>query len=64
LKSIPPKPVKPEPIIIREKPPQKPKQIPHEFYKIPGKFLPPPPRKVILEKYPHLPEVNIFTFLN
>ena len=57
IKHVPPRPVKPPPLVLREKPPLKPEHIPTEFLRIPGKVLPPPARKVILEKYPRLPEM-------
>ena len=49
------KPIKPPAIIIREKPPKKLAHIPPQEIVIPGKILPPPPRKVIIEKLAQLP---------
>jgi hypothetical protein len=42
-------------LIIRERPPPAPVPIPPEHHVIPGKVLPPPPRKVITERLPQLP---------
>lgn len=42
----------PPPIIIRERPPVPPEPIKSKTILIPGKRLPPPPRKVIIEKLP------------
>jgi hypothetical protein len=58
IKQIPPKPSKPPILVIREKPPKKTESIPSQYLKIPGKVIPPPPRKVILEKFPKLPSVS------
>ena len=52
----PPEPVKPAPLIIRERPPAPPAPIPPEHHVIPGKVLPPPPRKIITERLPSLPQ--------
>lgn len=46
----------PEPIIIRETPPTPPPQVRRQVITIPGKLLPPPPRKVIIERLPVLPD--------
>ena len=44
-----------EPLYYREAPPQEPKKVDPLVIKIPGKVLPPPPRKVIIEKMPNIP---------
>lgn len=46
----------PSPLIIRERPPQKPKVSKQKTIMISGKRLPPPPRKVIIERMPAMPE--------
>lgn len=51
----PPAPIKPAPQIIRERPPVAPPTIAPELHTIPGRVIPPPPRKVIVEKLPQLP---------
>lgn len=45
----------PEPLVIREKPPQAPPVLPAKLITISGKRLPPPPRKVIIERMAPLP---------
>jgi len=42
-------------LVIRERPPPAPTPIHPEHHVIPGKVLPPPPRKVITERLPQLP---------
>jgi len=51
-----PLPVKPAPLVVREQPPLAPAPIPPEHHVIPGKVIPPPPRKVIIERLPQLPQ--------
>lgn len=55
IRQPPPPPEESEPIIIREAPPQPPPQIPPRKITIKGKRLPPPPRKVVIEKFEQLP---------
>lgn len=55
IRQQPPLPVKPLPLIVREKPPMPPVPIAPEHHVIPGKVIPPPPRKVITEHLPQLP---------
>ncbi len=42
----------PKTIVIREKPPSMPEPIPEVHLTIPGKVLPPPPRQIIVERFP------------
>ena len=53
----PPRPDTPPaaPLVFREAPPPKPKPLPTKIIHIPGRVLPPPPRKVIVERKPSLP---------
>jgi hypothetical protein len=51
-----PLPVKPAPLVVREQPPLAPAPIPPEHHVIPGKVIPPPPRKVVIERLPQLPQ--------
>ena len=45
-----------EPLIIREVPPLKPCPPPSKVITIPGTLLPPPARKLVIEKLPELPD--------
>ena len=56
IRQNPPLPVKPAPMIVRERPPLAPAPIAPEHHVIPGKVIPPPPRKVITERLPQLPQ--------
>lgn len=51
----PKRPKTPDPLIIRESPPARPKKIPVKVITISGKRLPPPPRKVVIERFANLP---------
>ena len=51
IRQQPVRPITPEPLIIREVPPEAPKPIGRKIITISGKRLPPPPRKVIIERY-------------
>jgi hypothetical protein len=51
----PPLPLTPAPIVVRERPPKPPTPIAPRSIVIPGKVIPPPPRKVIVERLPQLP---------
>ena len=51
----PPAPLTPAPIIIRERPPKPPSPIAPRNITIPGRVIPPPPRKVIVERLPQIP---------
>ena len=55
VREKPPQPDKPEPLVLREKPPKKPEPIAPKHITIPGKVIPPPPRKVIKEILPKMP---------
>ena len=56
IRQRPPLPVKPAPLVVRERPPLAPAPIAPEHHVIPGKVVPPPPRKVIIERLPQLPQ--------
>ena len=56
IRQRPPRPIKPAPLVVRERPPMPPALIPPEHHIIPGKVIPPPPRKVIVERLPQLPQ--------
>ena len=45
----------PEPLIVREAPPQPPQKIGQKIITISGKRLPPPPRKVVIERFAAIP---------
>ena len=47
--------VTPEPLVLREKPPAPPPLVPQKLITISGKRLPPPPRKLIIERMADLP---------
>jgi hypothetical protein len=55
LRQQPPRPDTPPPLVIREAPPKPPCQITKKLVTISGKLLPPPPRKVIIERLAPLP---------
>jgi hypothetical protein len=55
MRQKPPRPETPAPLVIREAPPQSPNYVESKIITIPGKRLPPPPRKVIVERLPPLP---------
>jgi Ca2+-binding EF-hand superfamily protein len=55
IRQQPPRPLTPEPLIIREAPPQPPAAIGRKMITIGGKRLPPPPRKVVIERLAPLP---------
>lgn len=52
----PPLPKDLPPLIFRERPPKPPASIEPRTIVIPGKIIPPPPRKVIVERLPSLPQ--------
>ena len=56
MRQKPPLPIKPAPLIVRERPPLAPAPIAPEHHVIPGKVIPPPPRKVVVERLPQLPQ--------
>jgi hypothetical protein len=55
LRQAPPRPPTPEPLVLREAPPQPPAQVGRKVITISGKRLPPPPRKVVIERLAPLP---------
>jgi len=55
VRQAPPKPVTPPPVVIREAPPHPPCPIPGRSVTVPGRTLPPPARKVVVERLPPLP---------
>lgn len=55
IRQQPARPTTPEPLVIREKPPAPPPQIGRKVITISGKRLPPPPRKVVIERLAPLP---------
>lgn len=64
LRQQPPRPVTPEPLVIRECPPAPPCQIGKKIITISGKRLPPPPRKVIIERLGSIDSKSIPTRIN
>ena len=48
-------PLTPAPLVVRERPPRPPAPIAPRHITIPGKVVPPPPRKVIVERLPQIP---------
>ena len=55
IRQQPPRPPTPEPLVLREAPPQPPASIGRKLITIGGKRLPPPPRKVVIERLAQLP---------
>jgi hypothetical protein len=55
LRQQPARPCTPEPLVIREAPPEPPQRIGKKVITISGKRVPPPPRKVIIERLAPLP---------
>jgi hypothetical protein len=55
IRQQPPRPVTPEPLVIREHPAPPPPVVPRKIITISGKLMPPPPRKVIIERLAPLP---------
>ena len=51
IRQQPVRPETPEPMVIREYPPKEPARIGQKLITISGKRLPPPPRKVVIERY-------------
>ena len=51
-----PKPSTPPPIVIREEPPAQPPKIPSKVINLKGKIIPPPARKVVVERLPQVPQ--------
>jgi len=55
IRQQPPRPETPAPLIVREAPPRPPAAVGQKVITISGKRLPPPPRKVIIERLAPLP---------
>jgi hypothetical protein len=55
IRQQPARPETPEPLVVREAPPQPPPQVCQKVITISGKRLPPPPRKVVIERLAPLP---------
>lgn len=55
IRQQPPRAETPEPLVIREAPPAMPPSVGVKRITISGKLLPPPPRKVIIERLAPLP---------
>lgn len=55
IRQQPARPQTPEPLVIREAPPLPPTKIGRKLITISGKRLPPPPRKVVIERFAELP---------
>jgi len=55
IRQQPPRPSTPEPLILREFPPKLPEVVQQQTIRVSGKKLPPPPRKVIIERLAPLP---------
>jgi len=55
IRQQPARPATPEPLVVREAPPQPPAQVGRKVITISGKRIPPPPRKVVIERLAPLP---------
>lgn len=55
IRQQPPRPRTPEPLVIREAPPPAPQLVGRKVITISGKRVPPPPRKVIIERLAPIP---------
>jgi hypothetical protein len=55
IRQVPARPVTPSPLVIREAPPRVPEQVEPKIITISGKKLPPPPRRVVIERLAPLP---------
>ena len=55
IRQIPPRPDTPPPLVVREAPPRAPASVGQKLITISGKRLPPPPRKVVIERLAPLP---------
>ena len=55
IRQVPARAATPEPLVVREAPPQPPQPIGRKMITIGGKRLPPPPRKVVIERLAPLP---------
>lgn len=55
IRQQPPRPVTPQPLVVREAPPQPPAAVGRKVITISGRRIPPPPRKVVIERLAPLP---------
>ena len=55
VRQQPARPETPEPLVVREAPPEPPRQVGRKLISIAGRRLPPPPRKVVIERLAQLP---------
>jgi hypothetical protein len=55
IRQVPPRPETPAPLVVREAPPRPPAAVGQKVITISGKRLPPPPRKVVIERLAPLP---------
>jgi len=55
IRQLAPEPCQPPPVVVRERPPAPPEPIGPKTVVIPGQRLPPPPRRVIIEKLAQAP---------
>ena len=55
IRQAPARGTTPPPLVIREAPPKMPEHVPAKLITIPGNVLPPPARKVVLERVPEVP---------
>jgi hypothetical protein len=55
VRQAPQKPATPPPIVLREAPPAPPAPLPGRYVSVPGKIIPPPARKVVVERLPPIP---------
>merc|ERR1719215_1582268 len=55
IRQQPARPETPEPLIVREAPPQPPRPVGSKRITISGKRIPPPPRKVVIERLAPIP---------
>ena len=55
IRQVPPRPETPAPLVVREAPPRAPVTIGQKMITISGKRLPPPPRKVVIERLAPIP---------
>jgi len=55
IRQLAPEPCQPPPVVVRERPPAPPEPICAKTVTIPGQRLPPPPRRVIIEKLAQAP---------
>jgi hypothetical protein len=55
IRQRPAEPLTPEPLVLREQPLEAPRELDRKVITVAGKVLPPPPRRLIIEKLPQLP---------